>query len=73
MFKFKIFKELDKEFATLQMNYENNYRDLAKEETANLSEKIEKLKNEGILTGKKYEYYKAKIDDYKERMINYHY
>lgn len=73
MFKFKIFKELDRDFATLQMNYENNYRDLAKEETADLIAKIENLKNSGILKGKKYDYYKSKIDDYAKRMIDYHY
>lgn len=73
MFNFKILKELDREFATLQMNYENNYRDLAKQETSDLIKKIEELKNKGILKGKKYDQYKAKIDDYAKRMIDYHY
>ncbi len=63
---------LDGKFNELVINLENNYKDLARAALKDLTETVEQMKASGELKEKDYLKYKAKVDDYAERMIGYH-
>ncbi|MCM1084127.1 MAG: hypothetical protein NC428_11685 [Clostridium sp.] len=56
----------------IQINLENNYKDLAIKARKDAELKLSELKEKGELKDKDYQRLKAKLDDYTKRMEGYH-
>ena len=65
-------KEIEGIFRDVQINLENNYKDLAISARKRAEERLEELKISGELTDKDYKALKKKLDEYTERMKGYH-
>ena len=65
-------KEMEKLLADIQMNLENNYKDLAISARKLAQERLDELHGSGQLVGKPYERLKKELDSYTERMVGYH-
>ncbi len=65
-------KEIEGIFRDIQINLENNYKDLAIAARKRAEERLEDLKVSGELADKDYKALKKKLDEYTERMKGYH-
>ncbi|MBQ8317854.1 MAG: hypothetical protein IKL53_10425 [Lachnospiraceae bacterium] len=65
-------KEIEELFNEIQINLENNYKDLAIGARKKAEEKLRTLENTNELKEKDYKKLKAKLDDYTKRMEGYH-
>ena len=72
MLKRGIRMELDNLLKDLQMNLENNYKDLAHDALKKLQITLNTYKDNGAMKEKDYLKYKKIADDYSKRMENYH-
>ena len=63
--------DLEMKLKTLQMNFENNYKDAAKLNYEEFWKLFEELKNSGKLKGKSLEYYQKKGDSLRTQMDNF--
>ncbi len=65
-------KEVEAIFNEIQINLENNYKDLAIGARKNAEKRIGELKSDGSLSDKDYAKLKTTLDDYTKRMEGYH-
>lgn len=65
-------QEMESLFNEIQINLENNYKDLAIGARKKASERLEELHAAGELNDKDYGKLKVKMDDYTRRMEGYH-
>ncbi len=65
-------KEILQLFNEIQINLENNYKDLAIGARKKAEMRLEELKSTGELTDKDYKKLKVTLDDYTKRMEGYH-
>lgn len=65
-------KEMKKLLYEIQINLENNYKDLAIAARQQAQERLDELHDSGELIGKPYERLKKQLEGYTERMIGYH-
>ncbi|MBQ8913593.1 MAG: hypothetical protein IJ054_06075 [Lachnospiraceae bacterium] len=65
-------KEVEAIFNEIQINLENNYKDLAIGARKNAEKKLSELKEDGSLSDKDYAKLKSRLDDYTKRMEGYH-
>lgn len=72
MLKRSIRMELDSIIRDLQVNLENNYKDLAHDALKKLHGTLEAYLNNGTIKEKDYKKYKKIADDYSAKMANYH-
>lgn len=72
MLKRGIRMELDNLLKDLQMNLENNYKDLAHDALKKLHSTLEEYLEKGLLKEKDYARYKKIADDYSVKMADYH-
>jgi len=63
--------DLDTKLKTLQMNFENNYKDAAKLNYEEYWKMFEELKTSGKLKGKSLAYYQEKGDSLRTQMDNF--
>lgn len=64
--------EIEKSFNEIQINLENNYKDLAIGARKQTEEMLSRLHNSGELADKYFEKYSEKLSVYTKRMENYH-
>ena len=64
--------QIEKSFNEIQINLENNYKDLAIAAKKNTEEVLGSLHESGELADKYYKKYSEKLEGYKKRMENYH-
>lgn len=64
--------EIEKLFHEIQINLENNYKDLAIGARKQAESKLTQFKEEGRLSDKVYHKLKITLDDYTKRMEGYH-
>ncbi|MGN0151769.1 MAG: hypothetical protein ACI39Q_04780 [Wujia sp.] len=75
MFQFKsrqAKKEIEALFHEIQINLENNYKDLAIGARKKAAERLEELNKAGELNARDYGVLKNKLDDFTTRMEGYH-
>lgn len=65
-------REMEALFNDIQINLENNYKDLAIKARKDAELKLTELKEKGELKDKDYEKMKARLDDFTKRMEGYH-
>ena len=65
-------KEIESIFNEIQINLENNYKDLAIGARKNAEKRLSELKADGSLNDKDYAKLKNTLDDYTKRMEGYH-
>lgn len=65
-------KEVEAIFNDIQINLENNYKDLAIGARKKAEKRLDELKQAGELSDKDYAKLKVKMDDYTKRMEGYH-
>lgn len=65
-------RQLEDSFHELQINLENNYKDLAIQARKDTAILLQQLYDSGEVKVRTYEKYKAKLDEYTKRMENYH-
>ncbi|MCM1173023.1 MAG: hypothetical protein NC393_12975 [Clostridium sp.] len=65
-------REVEALLNDIQINLENNYKDLAIKARKDAELKLSELKEKGELKDKDYQRLKAKLDDYTKRMEGYH-
>ena len=65
-------KKLDSLINEMNVNLENNYKDLAHDALKELDRQVTKMAASGELKGKYYERYRNLVDDTKRRLANYH-
>lgn len=65
-------KEMEDIFNEIQINLENNYKDLAIEARKKAETRLEELKRTGELDDRFYGKLKVKMDDFTRRMEGYH-
>ncbi|MCM1288165.1 MAG: hypothetical protein NC240_07615 [Clostridium sp.] len=65
-------REIEALFNDIQINLENNYKDLAIKARKDAELKLSELKEKGELKDKDYQKLKAKLDDFTKRMEGYH-
>lgn len=65
-------KEIEALFNEIQINLENNYKDLAIGARKKAEERLRNMESTGELKDKDYKKLKAKLDDYTKRMEGYH-
>lgn len=65
-------KEIEELFNEIQINLENNYKDLAIGARKKAEIRLNQLKDENNLKDKDYQKLKAKLDDFTKRMEGYH-
>ena len=65
-------KEIEDLFHEVQINLENNYKDLARTALKEYQELVEQYRSSGELKEKDYGKYKQIVDEYEMRMQNYH-
>ena len=63
---------LETKLQTLQMNFENNYKDAAKLNYEEYWKLFESLKTSGKLSDKQIAYYQERGEQLKDRMNNFH-
>lgn len=63
---------VERSFNEIQINLENNYKDLAISAKKEAEELLEHLHKTGELKDKYYDKYSNKLADYSKRMENYH-
>ncbi|MBQ4283514.1 MAG: hypothetical protein IJB96_06275 [Lachnospira sp.] len=68
----QIKKEMDNLFNDIQINLENNYKDLAIGARKKAEERLEELKQSNQLSDRDYTKFKQKLDVFTERMKGYH-
>lgn len=66
------YKEMENLFNEIQINLENNYKDLAINARKNAQKKLDEFKASGVLIDKHYDKLKEKMDSYTKRMEGYH-
>ena len=71
LFKNKKDEELEKSFWELQMNLENNYKDLAISAHKKVIELMEDRKRSQSLSSKDYEKYVKRLEEYSKKMEHY--
>lgn len=71
LFKKKKDEELEKAFWELQMNLENNYKDLAISAHKKVMELMEDRKHSQSLSSKDYEKYVKRLEEYSKKMEHY--
>lgn len=72
MIKREIRMELETILNDLQVNLENNYKDLAQDALKRLHMALEEHLENGTLKKKEYDRYKKIADDYSVKMADYH-
>ena len=72
MIKRNVKMELESILNDLQVNLENNYKDLAHDALKKLYTALEVHLSDGTLKEKDYNKYKKIADDYSVKMANYH-
>lgn len=72
MIKRNVKTELESILNNLQVNLENNYKDLAHDALKELHVALETHLTDGTLKEKDYNKYKKMADDYSIKMKNYH-
>lgn len=65
-------KEVEAIFNEIQINLENNYKDLAISARKKAESRIAQLKEEGALSDKDYTKLKATLDNFTKKMEGYH-
>lgn len=65
-------REMEALFNDIQINLENNYKDLAIKARKDAELKLSELKEKGELKDKDYEKLRARLDDFTKRMEGYH-
>lgn len=65
-------REIEALFNDIQINLENNYKDLAIKARKDAELKLTELKEKGELKDKDYGKLKARLDDFTKRMEGYH-
>lgn len=65
-------REIEELFNEIQINLENNYKDLAIGARKKAAVRLEELHSEDKLSDKNYNKLKAILDDYTKRMEGYH-
>lgn len=65
-------KEIEGLFHEIQINLENNYKDLAIDARKRAQQRLEEVKHSGDLGDKDYEKLKKIMEDYTKRMEGYH-
>lgn len=65
-------REIEELFNEIQINLENNYKDLAIGARKKAAVRLEELHSEDKLSDKDYNKLKAVLDDYTKRMEGYH-
>ncbi len=65
-------REIEELFNEIQINLENNYKDLAIGARKKAAVRLEELHSEDKLSDKDYNKLKAILDDYTKRMEGYH-
>lgn len=65
-------KEVEEIFNDIQINLENNYKDLAIGARKKAEKRLDELKQAGELSDKDYAKLKVRMDDYTKRMEGYH-
>ncbi len=65
-------QEIEALFHEIQINLENNYKDLAISARKNAEQKLRELNDQGELKEKDYKKLKARLDEYTTRMEGYH-
>ncbi len=65
-------REMEALFNDIQINLENNYKDLAIKARKDAELKLASLKEKGELKDKDYAKLKAKLDDFTKRKEGYH-
>lgn len=65
-------KEIEEIFNEIQINLENNYKDLAIGARKKAAVRLEELNGSGDLSEKDYGRLKSTLDDYTKRMEGYH-
>ena len=65
-------KEVEAIFNDIQINLENNYKDLAIGARKKAEKRLDELKQAGELSDKDYAKLKVKMDDFTKRMKGYH-
>lgn len=65
-------REIEALFNDIQINLENNYKDLAIKARKDAELKLTELKEKGELKDKDYRKLKARLDDFTKRMEGYH-
>ncbi|MCI6677405.1 MAG: hypothetical protein MSG78_11060 [Clostridiales bacterium] len=71
LFKKKADKELERVFWELQMNLENNYKDLAIAAYREAEQLMEQKKKSNDLSQKEYKKYKRQLAEYSKKMEHY--
>lgn len=66
------YKEMEKLLNDIQINLENNYKDLAIAARHAAEERLTQIKESGELSDKEYKKLKERLDSYIQRMIGYH-
>lgn len=64
--------QIEDAFNEIQINLENNYKDLAIQARMDAEHLLQQLQESGKLTGRHYDKYKSILDGYTERMKGYH-
>jgi hypothetical protein len=64
-------KEIESSLNEIQINLENNYKDLAIKAFKDSSELIEKYHNTAVINEKTYIKYKQQLDEFSKRMVGY--
>ncbi|MCM1273079.1 MAG: hypothetical protein NC225_11270 [Clostridium sp.] len=65
-------REIEALFHDIQINLENNYKDLAIGARKSAEVKLEEMRQSGELGDKDYKRLKLKLDDFTKRMEGYH-
>lgn len=65
-------QEIEKLFHEVQINLENNYKDLAIGARKQAEQKLAEYKSESVFSDKIYNKLKMTLDDYTKRMEGYH-
>lgn len=65
-------QKIDEKMSELNMNLENNYKDLAKDALKELDLLTEQLRSDGEIKEKDYIKLRKQVDDYKVRLSDYH-
>ena len=64
-------EQLEMKLKTLQMNFENNYKDAAQENFREFEQTLGSMEAEGKISEAQAESYKRKLSAYKEKLKNY--
>lgn len=65
-------KDIETLFNEIQINLENNYKDLAIGARKKAEEMLAMYYSDGVLSGRDYEKLKYRLDDFTKRMEGYH-